>query len=112
MSIARLWLTLLYIGVNVPAEHHRTLGGEFLVTAGELAGLHIVFEHAHAGFGVIEPGTGDFVEEHHLLEPDDPQLARGLVVKERRRSGFPTRDHERAVGRVAERVGLARLTGT
>jgi hypothetical protein len=26
MSIVRLWLTLLYIGVNVPAEHYRTLG--------------------------------------------------------------------------------------
>src|SRR2546427_4473069 len=109
MSIARLWLTLLYIGVNVPAEHHRTLGGEFLVTTGELAGLHIVFEHAHAGFGVVEPGAGDFVEKHHLLEPDDPQLTRGFVVKERRGSGFPTGDDERAVRRVAERVRLARF---
>src|SRR4051812_44035648 len=96
MPIARIWLAPCHIGIDVPPEHHRTLGREFLVTAGEFACLHIVFENADAGLGVLEPGAGDLVEEHYLLEPNDSQLTRGFVVKERRGGGFATRDNERA----------------
>src|SRR6266850_6586783 len=96
MPIARLRLTPCHIGIDIPAEYHRTLGREFLVAAGELACLHIVFENVQAGLGGLEAGAGDLVEEHHLLESDDPQLACSFVVKERRGSGLPTRDNERA----------------
>ena len=79
--VAPIRLPQLKVSIDITAENDGARRREFLIASAELAGLHIIFQHADAGLCVVEAGVGDLVEKDQLLEADDAKLARSFVVE-------------------------------
>ena len=94
VSVSSFGLSGFEIRVDVSTKHDGALGREFLIAAAELSGLHVVFQNADAGLGVIKARVGNLIEENEVLETDHAKFAGAFVVEEGCRRGLAAGHHK------------------
>src|SRR6266545_5033790 len=88
------WLPPFNVRVDVASEHHRALGRKLLITAAELAGLHVVLQHTDTCFGIFKTSAGNLIEEDHVFESHYSEFTGCLVIEKRGRRRFAARHDE------------------